>query len=130
MPIRARGVSLAGKMARAQGVRQAIAAHTRAVNAGQPLSGLTKYCDVWRNHKNRTGPRVTRAEYRQRQQDLKVRWNSGEFLFDIDDDVVALYSLFLSSLYSLFILYQFCILVKLFNFLSLKLLVFLSSYNL
>ena len=128
MPIRARGVSLAGKMARAQGVRQAIAAHSRAVNAGQPLSGLTKYYNVWRNHKNRTGPRVTRAEYRQRQQDLKVRWNSGEFLFDIDDDVVALDSLLFLLSVTLFILYQFFILVRLFNFLSLKLLVFLSSY--
>ena len=86
VPIRARGLSSSDKRKRAQGVRQAIAAHTRAIGDGQPTSELIKQRWSWINHKNRVGPRVTRAVYRQRQQDLKVRWDSSELLSDYDDD--------------------------------------------
>ena len=89
VPIRARGLSSADKRQRAQRVREAIAAHTAAIVKGQPTIGMKKHFNNWVNHMNRVGPRVTRPLYRQRQQDLKARWNSDELLSDVDDDTEA-----------------------------------------
>ena len=88
VPIGATGFFPKDKKARAQRVRDALAAHQSALYRGKPTAEAKGHFNCWANHKQRRLTRAegasTRAEYRQRCQALRDRWNSDDPLSDAD----------------------------------------------
>ena len=95
VPVRAHGLSAAGKQQRAARVREAVSAHRCALSEGKDLAQLRGHYKFWANAqqrraKRRSGP-CSREEYRLRCDRLHARWASGEDLSDVedsDDDMV------------------------------------------